>query len=264
MAQWIDWFVFTKKAALMQRLADYVRTGHRWYVCGEIPPEKAGYLAAKFDALYGVGMTHMQQYRRRKAGQASFRLLMLHLEYSGDFLYPHNSNLYWWLLRTDGELPPEARKEKWRDALEDRITLTGYELVRYTRPGAAKPVWTWRMTEYAEQVCRARIRYAVCKGREDILQGVIYDKWHAAPGFAGIRKQVKKMRALILSDWRRSGRKFPRPEIPTRIGYVRRLPDLGRKLSELGVKKRAARRQKDLGGAGLRTTEAQSTTAAQH
>ena len=233
--QWLDWFVVTKKAALMQRLADLVRTEHRWYVCGEIPPEKAGYLAAKFDALYGVGMSRLQQSRRRKAGQASFRLLVLYQQ--------QDINLRWWLLRTDGDMPPEGRREKWRDALEDRITLTGFELVRYTRPGAARPVWTWRLTEHAEQSQRDRIRYAVGKGREDILRGVIYDNWQAAPGFAGIRKQVKKLRALILSEWRRCGRKIPRPEIPTQIGYVRRLPDLGRKLSELGgVKKRAVRR----------------------
>ena len=246
--QWLDWFVLTRKAALMQRLADLVRTGHRWYVCGEIPPNKTGYFAGKMDALYGVGMSRLQQSRRRKAGQASFRLLVLYQQ--------QESNLRWWLLRTDGDMPPEGRREKWRDALEDRITLTGYELVRHTRPGAAQPAWTWRYTKDAEQDLREAIRRAVRTRRDDELRQLIYTIWRT-PGFAGAREQVKKMRELITGEWRRCRGSAPMPEIPARIGYVRRLPDLGRKLSELGVKKRAARRQKDLGGAGLRTTAAQ-------
>jgi hypothetical protein len=230
---WLDWFVITKKAALMQRLGDLVRTGHHWYVEGQIPTAKAGYLAGKMDALYQVGLSRLEQSRKRKSGKASFRMLMLHQE--------SHENLLWWLLRTDGTVPPEAEREKWHDALADRITLTGYELVRQTRAGAKVPAWTWRYTKTREQELRDGLVRAIRTKRDDELRQLIQTIWRT-PGFAAARDQVKKMKALILADWRRSRGGDPPPEIPERLGYVRRIPDLGRKLSELCEKKRAVRR----------------------
>jgi len=51
MAQYLDWFIFTKKTVVMQRLGDLARTGHIFYVAGQIPREKAGYLAGKLDGV---------------------------------------------------------------------------------------------------------------------------------------------------------------------------------------------------------------------
>ena len=73
----LDWFVFTKKTALMQRLADLVRTGHALYVEGTIDLAKAPYFAHKLDQLYQVGQTRLVASRRRSTGDAAFRLLML-------------------------------------------------------------------------------------------------------------------------------------------------------------------------------------------
>ena len=227
---YIDWFVLTSKTALMQRLADLVRGGHRHYVCGVIAREKAGYFAAKMHALYNVGDDKFTQCRARKNGLATFRLLVCETD-------KESPNLTWYLLRTDGKMPAPAQREKWRDALEDRITLTGYELVRLTRPGAKLPAFTWRYSKTREQDLRDAIVRAIRNKRDDELRQLINTIWRT-PGFAGARAQVKKFRELIVGEWRRSRNKNEAmPEIPARIAYVRRVPDLGRKLSELGTKR---------------------------
>ena len=229
----LDWFVLTKKTTIMQRLSDLIRTGHTSYVEGQIPAEKAPYFAAKLDALYLVGQNKLQASRHRKAGNASFRLLMLASE--------GHAQIRWYLLRTDGRMPAEASREKWRDALSDRITLTGYELVRLTKPGAKAPVYTWRYTKDRAQDLREAILHAIRTKRDDELRQLIHSIFKT-PGFAGARDQVKKMVDLIKDEWKRSRSKAdPLPDIPTRLGYVRRLPDVGLKLSELGVKVRSHR-----------------------
>lgn len=222
---WLDWFILTKKTALMQRLADLVRTGHRYYVTGQTPIAKAGYLAGKFDTLYQVGLSRLEQSRKRKTGQASFRFFMFH--------QVGHQDLMWWLLRTDGVTPREASREKWQDALDSRIVLTGHELVRQTRAGAKLPAWTWRYTKERERDLRDAIVRCIRTRRDDELRQLISVIWRT-PGFAAARDQVKKMKALILADWKRSRGNEPLPEIPNRLGYVRRVPDIGRKLSELG------------------------------
>jgi hypothetical protein len=230
---WLDWFCFTRKTALMQRLADHVRTGHRHFVAGQIKLDKVGYFAGKLDSLYDVGQDRLAASRQRKAGRASFRLLMLYQE--------GHETLLWWLLHTDGRVPDDAQREKWRDALVDPIELTGYELVRLTRPGAKLPAWTWRYQRQRAQNLRDAILRAVRTKRDDELRQLVDTIWRT-PGFAGSRDQVKKMGALIVAEWKRSRGGDPMPELPARLGYVRRLPDVGMKLSELGERKRAHRR----------------------
>lgn len=237
MSAYLDWFILTKKTVLMQRLADLARTGHVHYVRGEISPGRAGYMAGKMDEQFSVGLTRLEQSRRRKQGFATFRLLILHRE--------GQSKLTWFLLRTDGKLPAPAEHEKWRNLLDDdRIRLTGYELVRHTRPGAAAPAWTWRYEKDHAQALRDDLLRAIRSKRDDELRQLIHELWRT-PGFAAARDQVKKFRQLILAEWKRSRGTDPKPEIPERLGYVRRLPDVGRRLSELGLKSvRKVRKEK--------------------
>lgn len=218
----------------MQRLADLVRSGHKHYVEGQISPEKAGFFAGKLDTLYRVGQDKLQASRQRKKGEATFRLLMLKLE--------NEEFLRFWLLRTDGTICQEAEREKWRDAWSsDRIGLTGYELVRQTREGAKNPAWTWRYNKEREQDLRNALLRAIRTKRDDELRQLIQSIWKT-PGFAAAREQVKKMRQLIEKDWRRSRGVDLMPELPDRIGYVRRLPNIGMKISELGSYLRSHRK----------------------
>lgn len=229
----VDWFVLRHRATVMQRLADLVRSGHRHYVAGSVPLEKAPMLAGKFVALYQVDQHRMQASRQRSAGQASFRLLM-----HGQ---PDASEIGWWLLRTDGAMPAPAMRERWHDALVNRLHLGGYELVRQTRQGASAPAWTWRYTQAQEQGLRGALIRAIRNQRDDELRQLI-DSIHRTPGFAGARAQVKRMRDLIHTEWQRvHGHGQPVPGMPERLGYVQRLPDVGLRLSEFGRRRRGHR-----------------------
>jgi hypothetical protein len=221
-------FILTKKTVFMQRIGDLVRTGHSLYVQGVIPLEKAGFLAAKFEQRFQIERNKLEASRARKRGEHSARLL---------FWLPDDSEqVHWILLFCPGSVIDES--EKWRYALSDRIHLTGYELVRLTKAGADHPVWTWRYTRTRYDELREAVVQAIRRKRDDELRQLIHTFWRS-PGFAGIREQVKKIADVIRAEWKRSrSNSETMPEIPARLGYVRRLPDVGKRLSELTGKKK--------------------------
>lgn len=218
-----DHFVFTKKAVYMQRIGDLVRSGHSSYVQGRVDIEKAGFLVGKFEGRYSISRTKLESSRARRAGKSSTRLLLLLQEGQGD--------LDWVLLHVHGVKLDSS--EKWRDAISDRVTVTGYELVRLTKPDEPRPVWTWRYTKSRHDELRNEIIACIRQRKDRDLVRLIETTWRT-PGFYGAREQVKKFKELILSEWRRSrGAKDELPDIPVRIGYLRRLSDVGLKLSTL-------------------------------
>lgn len=226
MAQKIDPFVFTKKTVLMQRLADLVRLGHTRYVCGQTTLEKAPRLAEKFTRLYDVNGEKTAASRARKAGRATARLLFWQVE--GELVA-------WFLLATDGELAVGNDLERWADptAKGSRITLTGYELVQVTKPGTKRPAWTWRYTRQQHDGLRDRVIHAIRTRNDAELKRLIRAIW-TTPGFSAARDQAKKFRDLIEGEWGRSrGAAEAMPEIPQRMGYVRRLKDVGKPASAL-------------------------------
>jgi hypothetical protein len=218
-----DVFVFTKKTAYMQRISDLVRPGHSWYVQGRISFDKARTLVKKFEERYAISRTKLEASRARRVGLSSTRLLLLHQE--------GQTELDWILLHHRGDEPDAD--EKWRDAISDRINVTGYELVRLTKPAEPRPVWTWRYTRIRYDDLRNEFIECIRQRRQRDLEQLIHVTWRS-PGFHGVREQVKKLRELIKAEWKRSrGSKEELPAIPERIGYLRRLPDVGLKLSTL-------------------------------
>lgn len=219
----IDPFVFTHKTPFMQRIADLVRSGHTKYVVGTIPIKKAGFFADKMDSLLQISRNKLEACRARKLGEASARLLFLQQAKS--------EYLTWILLRNPGEKTDESGQD-WRDACNDKINVTGYELVRRTRPGSTKPAWTWRYTPSQYDHLRNGIVSAI-RGKRDLeLQQIIHSLVRS-PGHAGVRDQVKNLCALITSEWkRRRAKSETMLEIPHH-GYTRRLKDAGCRLSEL-------------------------------
>jgi hypothetical protein len=213
-------FIFTKKTPWMQRISDLVRTGHHHYIQGQIPLDKAKFLAKKFSDLYETGLSKLDQSRKRKNGFASFRFLAWFDE--------HNNIVHWILCRTEGQTPDSAKREKWQDATsKNRIHISGgYELVRLTKPAEPKPVWTWRYTKSHYEGFRESILRIIRTKHDEQLKELIHEIWRT-PGFAGARDQVKSIAKLIISEWKRSRNGLPLPEIPKRIGYVRRIPDVG-------------------------------------
>lgn len=214
-------FIFTKKTPWMQRICDLVRTGHYQYVQGQISPEKAKKLAEKFSDYFETGLSKLDQSRKRKNGLASFRFLA--------WLDEPNKKVHWILCRTEGEIPEEAKCEEWQDATSNKLRLHivgGYELVRLTKQAAPKPVWTWRYSKGHFEGLRESI-LRVIRNRSDVqLSQLIHEIWRT-PGFAGARAQVKSIAQLIKSEWKRSRNGQALPVIPKRVGYVRRIADVG-------------------------------------
>lgn len=219
----LDPFVIVKKAVYMQRISDLVGLGYDRYIVGQIPASKAGFFAAKMHLFYASYDTKLVAHRKRKLGFASSRLL---------YYFPGgDSQLHWILLLTPGEWPsPHRGAEKWLNPTMDRVTLTGYELVRHIRTGNAKPSWTWRYNSRRHDELRDAIIMAIRRHHNQELEQLIDTIWRS-PAFAGVREQVKKFAALIKSEWTRTG-VGDMPALPKGLGYVRRLPDKGMVLSK--------------------------------
>lgn len=220
-----DPLVFDRKTVFMQRIADQVRRGYRWYAMGEVRLDRAKALVAKFARLYNVHLHRNQKLRERASGLASADLLLWQ---------PHTDTIVFCLLVTPG--PHAARSlEKLVDAATKttRLTLGDYELVQKPRTGSDRASWTWRLTIQAYEGWRLRALEVCRKGNDFEVQQFIASI-HATPGFAGVREQVKKVKALFRSEWRRRRPdRMPIPTISQRQRYVQRLPNSGATLSRL-------------------------------
>ena len=219
--------VLLTKSVFLQRCADFVRLGHYGYISGVVPYARAAALARKFRDTYLVHLSKDCRYRRKRAALGNAHLL----------LWQHDESaleLTFVLLVTDGDHPAHVL-ERLSDARVQRLTITGYELVRQTRAGTtAKFSWTWRMTEMTYQGWRDRVRIAM-RSREDILLRQAWYSLHRVPGFAPIRQQAKKIEGLIRGEHKRV-RRGPFPFPHTRIRYISRLPVRSKPLSAVLAK----------------------------
>ena len=178
----------------MQRIADFVRLGYVHCVVGELRIERAWTLAMKFRRLCEVHLHRNQRAKLRAEGEASAYCL---------WWRSHADTVAFALLLTPG--PHAARQlEQLKDgsAREGRLALGDYELVQRPRPGQPRPAWTWRLTENAYLGWRARVLEVVRGGNDFVVSQLVVDLM-AMPGFAGVREQVKKLKAVFRSEWKR-------------------------------------------------------------
>lgn len=56
-------------------------------------------------------------------------------------------------------------RETWRDALDERVNLDHFELVRMTKPGQKTTSWTWRYEKQRYDDLRALIIENIAKKR---------------------------------------------------------------------------------------------------
>ena len=206
-----DVLVFDTKTQLMQSLQRNVGEGYYWHTSGTVPLEKARRLVRKFRDSYLIHLTGQHRWRRKKLGLGNARL----------FLWRENDQapLTFVLLVTEGDHPAHDL-EKLRDARKDdqRLSLTGYELVRHQRSGNAHHSWTWQMARQTYDDWRARIIKAVRhRDRDEMSQA--WWSLHHVPGFGGNRHQVRQLVKLFRSEWRRRS-KDPWPLKPMRSRYV--------------------------------------------
>ena len=226
--------IFDRKVVLMQRAADFVRAGYRYWISGEVSPERLRALTKNFARLYGIDQTrHQRAYAKSKGDGCAVLLLYspyvapmapdaaAHVQYPA----PPAPAVRWILLVTPGDHPAH-QLEHLRDATETagRIVLTGYELVQLPRLGQKKPAWTWRMQDATYQGWRLRLITAA--RRRLALLTTEVAQLARTPGFAGCRAQAKKLMQLAASEWRRRHADEP-PLVVPRVPYVQRLPDGG-------------------------------------
>lgn len=216
-------FIFTKKTVYMQRLGDAVRAGALHYTAGSTPLARAPFLAQKFASRYLLNPGKIADHRARRAGEDVARWLGWFDEQSG--------LVQWTLFYFPGKAI--CREERWLNPFDERITLGGYELVRMTKPGAKAPVLTWKYKREQYRFLHDQVVFAI-RGRQDAVLEQLVHSLSRSPGFAGVREQVKKLWAIVKAEWRRSRSKSEDPpKIPSTLGYVRRLPDVGMRWSDL-------------------------------
>lgn len=228
--------VFTKKSSFMQACADAARH-HARYMTGMVDVEKVAALHTKMARKYHLDLPKQAAYRARLDGRATCRMLIykLPIDYTMTAdelgLPAPNTLCQWVIFSTDGEHPLGDQGDRWRDLKTDRLGLIGgVELFMHTRqrqPGVEKkasgPSWSWRFSQTYYSELRNEV-IASIKRHEDWRLKIIIDDAAKTPGFAGVRDQLRKLMALIVTTWGSTRRDAQRPTLPTRFGYVRRIP----------------------------------------
>lgn len=213
-------WVFTHKSAFMQRIADYVRTGHQAYIQGLTAAEKIHSKWTKLAMDHPVFDNRLKAFRAREKGEPTGRLLL--------YQNPTQPEKIHWFLLIHGRKDQLTPGESWRHAEDprSRIQFTGYELVRVTKEGLKKPVWTWRYADHRYQDIRDLMVHAIRSRRDDELKKQI-ESIFGTMGFAGSREQAKKLAVLMREEWQKRRPGETMPETPKQIGWVRRKADKG-------------------------------------
>jgi hypothetical protein len=213
-------WVFTHKAAFMQRVSDYVRTGHQAYIQGATDAAKIHQTWEKLVLAYPVFDDKLKAFRAREKGLPTGRLLM--------YQNPSSPEKIHWILLIHARVDHLPTGEKWRHAEDphSRVQLTGYELLRVTKVGTAKPAWTWRYSSERYQDLRDSLIAAIRSKRDQDVKRLI-DLIFGTMGFSGSREQAKALSQLLRNEWklRRTGEDMP--EVPKGLGWVRRKADKG-------------------------------------
>jgi hypothetical protein len=232
-------WIFTKKTAFMQRIADRIKKTSVQYIQGQTKLNKVAFKVVDLASRYPLNLSAMTQSRARKSGHGVYNWLGYFEEATGF--------VHWVVLYEAGKTID--RSEAWRNPRLDPVKLTGYNLVRLARGGVGdalkQPSWTWRYTTRQHDDLRDAIASAV-KGRRDLELKKLIHSIYRSPGFAGVRDQVKKMGELVKGDWKRyRSRSEVMPELPKQIGYVRRLENVGDVWSEVVKGNKNERVQKE-------------------
>ncbi len=206
--------IYRRKTAVMQAIQKVASKGYVLYISGEIEAKKALGFAEKMNSSYGICRNENQRYYAKKQGKANTFLYMYPIKNSTKFL--------WWILVTEGkgDIVDKERLISIYDKSQ-RLTWAGdYELITVPRENA-KPAVTWRMTRKCYQSWNDRIRQAIrARYNNDLSQQALWSL-SRAPGFSGIRDQVKRLQKTYAGEWKRTRRNTEdMPKIKP-IGYLR-------------------------------------------
>lgn len=205
--------VIIHRSSFLQSIASYVRLGYHHFFAGTVKAERAMSWSRKAARYYATDLDRNRRARAKKRGEGCAVLLM-HEHEPGMLTYV--------LLATDGENPVHKLEQLSDTLAGPRLVLFGYELIRATRPLSKHPAVTWRMSEVTYRARREAVIDTVRRGDDMRVRQLIHSL-HSAPGFAPVRNQTYKLRALLKAEWRRVRGNAPAPAMPSKVAYLARV-----------------------------------------
>lgn len=208
-----DLTVYVGKTQTLKKLLFFVSHGYWWWAAGTVHVTKILKLVEKFDKRYGLNLNANQRDYRKSKGLANAQLLVYPINGTDKFM--------WWLLATDGDGPVkelEALKDT-RKKNERLHWLDELEVVKRTRKGHNKPMFTWRMTERQLEGFTVRIKKAAASQNEQHIEAVLKSLYFT-PGFGKARSQVGMLVAYAKKCWRQN-HSSPMPDSGLCLHYVR-------------------------------------------
>jgi len=164
------------KTAALCRILDSVPKGYQRYTFGTVNAAKAGALANKFHALYGIGCSPAQRLTRKSKALANAIFVMY---------WPEGADeVHWMLLATVGT-GLESEKLRLVDE-KPRLSWLGYELVRYSAQGRTS--WTWRRPREEMAELYALVAHQANAKHLTALEETLV-RIARQPGFSGVRAQ---------------------------------------------------------------------------
>tara|TARA_R110001592_G_scaffold360416_1_gene668747 strand:+ start:95 stop:826 length:732 start_codon:yes stop_codon:yes gene_type:complete len=204
------------KTVVMQRIQQAASRGYIYYTSGEIPLRKATNLANKFAVLYEIDANENRRSYKKRKGEANGFL----------YLFPkkNSDNFHWWLMATEGtgDIHNSEKLIKIFDKHNRLNWNNDYELLLVPKINGKHSI-SWRMTRKCYQEWNDRIRKSIRQRYNDDKAKQAIWSLSRAPGFSGIREQVKNLYKLYAGEWKRSRKQTGEaPKLPP-IGYVRGL-----------------------------------------
>lgn len=186
--------IFEYKTDFMRSVQNLVARGFTHYTTGTVVKEKFNAVAQKLKTQYQTEMTSQQRWRARKKGLATTHFLSFIL---------NDQEVFFILLATDGQGDiHEFEKLKDSSKKEQRIEITGYQLLKMPRKGAPAS-WTWKMTDQTFNFWRKRLKRAIRWKSKKFINQCVYSL-SRLPKFHAIRQQGFQLIQYAKADWKRS------------------------------------------------------------
>lgn len=186
--------IFEYKTDFMRSVQNLVARGFTHYTTGIVEKTKYNAVYEKLKTQYETEMTTQQRWRARKKGFAVTHLLAFVL---------NDEEIFFILLATAGQGDiHEFEKLKDVSKKQERIEITGYELLKMPRKGA-QPAWTWRMTDNTFNFWRKRLKRAIRWKSKRFINQCVYSL-SRLPKFHAIRQQAYKLIQFAKADWKRT------------------------------------------------------------
>ncbi len=236
--QYPDYFVFTNRSSMMQRIQDAVENGYLYFVQGTVKHEKAVCVLDKLIERYKTNQTPTQRLRAYEKGESLVQLFAYisptEPEKGLDFYLLHRP--------AQGQKCPTISSEPWKTATnrQTRIESRGYELVRVpnerTHKSSKTPLkpyrWTWRYNAERLEQFEQKLKRCALRNSEEEYRS-LFDTLKKTLGFSGSREQAKTMLIRLEMNWRRISSQEPPICFDGKLPTARRMKNIGVMLAEL-------------------------------